>query len=107
MKSKKCFFLLPMSYNDGRDVPPEVMDGIFDELYLTFGGYSIGGIAEGTWRMTDGTKASDSSLQVWVIMDEEQIPVMRDLIKKFAKILGQEKMLFEAMDWPGEFIGPD
>lgn len=107
MKLKKCFFLLPTSYNDGREVPPEVMDGILDELYLTFGGYSIGGIAEGTWRMSDGTKVSDLSLQVWVIMDEEKVPVMRDLIKKFAKILGQEKMLFEAMDWPGEFIGPD
>ena len=106
MKLKKCFFLLPTSYNDGREVPSEVMDGILDELYLNFGGYSIVGIAEGTWQMTDGTKASDSSLQVWVIMDEEKVPVMRNLIKKFAKILGQEKMLFEAMDWAGEFIGP-
>ena len=107
MKLKKCFFLLPMSYNDGREVPPEVMDGIFDELYLNFGGYSIGGIAQGMFRMKDGTKASDSSLQVWVIMDEEKVPLMRSLIKKFCRILGQEKMLFEDMDWSGDFIGPD
>jgi hypothetical protein len=107
MKRKKCLFLIPTSYNDGREVPAEVMDGLLEELYLNFGGYSIAGIAEGTWRMKDGTKASDSSLQVWVIMEEEKVPLMRDLIKKFARILGQEKMLFEAMDWPGEFIGPD
>jgi hypothetical protein len=107
MKLKKCFFLLPTRYNDGREIPPPVMVGIFDELYLNFGAYSIGGIAEGTWRMEDGTKASDSSVQVWVIMDEEKVPLMKDLIKKFARILGQEKMLFEAMDWSGEFIGPD
>ncbi len=107
MKLKKCFFLLPTNYNDGRQVPAEVIDGLLEELYLNFGGYSIGGLAQGTWRMKDGTKASDSSLQVWVIMEEEKVPLMRDLIKKFARVLGQEKMLFEAMDWPGEFIGPD
>lgn len=107
MKLKKCFFLLPTHYNDGRQVPAEVIDGLLEELYLNFGGYSIGGLAQGTWRMKDGTKASDSSLQVWVIVEEEKVPLMRDLIKKFARVLGQEKMLFEAMDWPGEFIGPD
>ena len=107
MRMKKCLFLIPTNYNDGREVPPEVMDGIFEELYLNFGGYSITGMAEGTFRMKDGTKASDSSLQVWVIMEEDMVPVMRRLVKKFGKMLGQEKMLFEAMDWSGEFIEPD
>jgi len=107
MKLKKCLFLLPTTYNDGRVVPSAVMDGILEELYVNFGGYSITGIATGTWRMKDGTKARDRSLQVWVIMEEEKVPVMRDLMKKYARILGQEKMLFEAMDWAGEFIGPD
>jgi len=107
MKMKKCLFLIPTNYNDGREVPAEVMAGIFEELYLNFGGYSITGMAEGTFRMEDGTKASDSSLQVWVIMEEDMVPVMRNLIKKFARVLDQEKMLFEAMDWCGEFIGPD
>ena len=104
---KKCLFLIPTSYNDGREVPPKVMADIFEELYLNFGGYSITGIAEGTFRMNDGTKASDSSLQVWVIMEDGMVPVMRRLVKKFGKMLGQEKMLFEAMDWSGEFIEPD
>lgn len=104
---KKCLFLIPTTYNDGREVPPEVLDGVFEELYLNFGGYSITGIAEGTFRMKDGTKASDSSLQVWVIMEEDMVPLMRRLVKKFGKTLGQEKMLFEAMDWSGEFIEPD
>jgi len=107
MKMKKCFFLIPTSYNDGREVPTEVMAGIFEELYVNFGGYSITGITEGTFRMADGTKASDSSLQVWVIMEESMVPVMRKLIKKFGKTLGQEKIFFEAMDWSGEFIEPD
>ncbi len=57
--------------------------------------------------MKDGTKASDSSLQVWVIMEEDMVPVMIKLVKKFGNVLGQEKMLFEAMDWSGEFIEPD
>ena len=104
---KKCFLLLPTNYNDGREVPPSVMVKILEELYTNFGGYSIGGVARGSWRMSDGTKASDSSLQVWVIMGEEKVPLMRDLVKKFAGLLGQEKILFEAMDWAGEFIGPD
>ncbi len=107
MKLKKCFFLLPMTYNQGREVPSAVMDGILEELYVNFGGYSITGIAEGTFRMQDGTKATDCSLQVFVITDEEKVGLMRDLIKKYARLLGQEKMFFEAMDWPGEFIGPD
>jgi len=101
---KKCFFLLPTSYNDGREVPPAVILDIFEELYVNFGGYTNAGIAEGEFRMEDGTRARDCSLQIWVIMDEEKVPLMRKLVKKFGRILGQEKMLFVPMDWPGELI---
>ncbi len=52
----KYVLLLPLSYNDGRLVPLEVLDGMLDEIFVLAGGYSIAGTVRGAYRMNDGTK---------------------------------------------------
>lgn len=104
---KKCLFLIPTSYNDGKEIPSDVMSEIFDELFAEFGSYSVAGTTEGAWRLEDGTKVKDKSLNVWIVMDDEKVAILKKFIKKLARILKQEAIYFEVMDWTGEFIGPE
>ncbi len=104
---KKCLFLIPTTYNDGSPVPSEQITNIFEELYIKFGGFSQGGITEGLWKMTDGTKVKDHSLTIWIVLTEEKVDILKELVKKFCKILMQEAIYFEIMDCDVEFIGPD
>jgi hypothetical protein len=107
MKYKKCLFLIPTCYNDKREIPASVIDSVFDELYLHFGSYTIDGITEGTWKMSDGKKAIDRCYKVWIIISEEQVILLKGVIKKFVKLLEQEAIYFEVMDCNVEFIGPE
>ena len=114
MESKKCMFLIPTSYNDGIEVSPEVIDGILSELYRVFGGYSVdGGVTRGVYPMKDGTTAIDVSLKIWIVLDEKKVKVkekvakLKECVRKYAKILKQESIYFEIMDWEGEFIEPE
>lgn len=107
MKWKKCLFLIPTSYNDGTEVPPEVMDSILSELYLVFDGYSIDGVTKGAWKMKDGARVENHSLKIWIVMSEEKVAVIRKLVRKYAKVLRQESIYFETMDWEGEFLQPE
>jgi len=100
-------FLIPTSYNDKREIPAVLIDGVLDELYVNFGGYTIDGLTEGTWKMGDGEKAIDQCYKVWIVISEEKISVLKDLVKKFARLLEQEVIYFEVMDCDVEFIGPE
>jgi hypothetical protein len=107
MKYKKCLFLIPTSYNDKREIPAVLIDGVFDELYLNFGGYTIDGVTEGTWKMEDGKKAIDRCYKVWIIISEEKVAALKELVKKFTRLLEQEAIYFEFMDCDIEFIGSE
>ena len=104
---KKCLFLIPTSFNDGTEIPGKIIDRILSQLFEHFGGYSQDGVTEGTWRMDDGSMAKDKSLKIWVILQDEKEQCLKGLIKKWAKVLKQETILYESMDWTGEFIRPD
>ena len=98
MKRKKCLFLIPTKYNNGEEVPHDIIVDILDCIYLEFNGYSIDGITEGTWRMSDGKKAVDHSLKIWIVLEEEKITILKKLIKMFAKTLKQEAIYLEFIE---------
>ena len=103
----KCIILLPLFYNDGGQVPPAVMDGILDEIYQEFGGYTVAGEARGAYRMNSGAKARDVSLIVWVAVDAGRVEELKKLTAGFANVLRQERIYFEVVDSDVELIGPD
>jgi len=104
---KKCIMLLPTFYNDGREVPLAIMDDILDQIYEGFGGYTVAGQAYGPYRMKDGRKARDVSLEIWVAVDASRVEELKKLTAGFAGILGQETIYFEVIDSDVEFIGPE
>ena len=94
---KKCLFLIPTTYNDGKPVPSKVMLDVWDELFVTFGPFSQDGVTEGLWEMKDGTRIKDHSLKIWIVIEEEKVPLLKELIKKIARLLEQETIYFDMM----------
>ena len=104
---KKCLFLIPTSYNDGRPIPSEVIVDVLEELFVTFGPFSQSGTTKGLWQMKDGTRVRDNSLTLWIVLKEEKVASLKELVKKFARLLEQEAIYFDVMDCDMELIGPE
>jgi len=88
-------------------VPSKVMLDVWDELFVTFGPFSQDGVTEGLWEMKDGTRIKDHSLKIWIVIEEEKVPLLKELIKKIARLLEQEAIYFDMMDCDMELIGPE
>jgi hypothetical protein len=104
---KKCIFLIPTSFNDGKPIPSKIITDVQDELFVNFGPFSINGTTEGLWEMKDGTRVKDHSLIIWIALEEEKVVLLKKLVKKFARLLKQEAIYFEVMDCDVDFIGPE
>ena len=104
---KRCLFLIPTTYNDGSPVPSEQIANIYEELFVNFGGFSQGGITNGLWKMADGSEVKDQSLTIWIVITDEKVVILKELVKKFCKLLKQEAIYFEIMECDIEFIGPE
>lgn len=106
MARPKYVLLLPLNYNDGSEVPKEVRDGFLEELFILAGGHHIAGSGTGAYRMRDGTKQVDHSLQVWVAVEEEDVPALKRIVATYAGILKQESLYLERAGGTVEFIAP-
>lgn len=105
MMKEKVVLLIPLTYNDGSSVPDDVLQGIYDDLFVLCGGHTTLGPVKGAYRMADGRKQVDEHVQVWVVVERSAIPRLRKLVRKFAMLLGQETMYFERSGAEVEFIG--
>jgi len=107
MKRKKCILLLPVTYNDGTEVPPSVLADILQSIEEAFDGYTIDGPpCTGVYKMKDGSKARDTSIKVWVAVLPERVEEARMLAARFAGVLKQESLYFEVTEAEVEFVRP-
>ena len=106
MPKVKYVLLVPLTYNDGTQVPRDVLTSIEEDLFVLAGGYTIAGEGEGAYRMKSGAKQVDRSLQMWVVIDDSDEQALRELVSKFGSLLGQESMYLERTGTTVEFIPP-
>lgn len=106
MARVKYVLLMPLTYNDGTEVPKELRDQFFDELFVLAGGHHVAGEGRGAYRMQDGTKQVDRSLEVWVALEEEDVPALRRIVATYAGLLKQESLYLERTGGTVEFITP-
>ncbi len=106
MAKAKYVLLLPLTYNDRRQVPKVVRDHVLDELYVLANGYHVAGVGRGAYRMRSGSKQVDHSLEVWVAVEEEDVPALKELVAKVAQMLKQESIYLERTGGSVEFITP-
>jgi hypothetical protein len=106
MAKVKYTLLLPLNYNDGTAVPRKMRNRILDEIFDFADGYGQAGEVTGAYRMKDGSKQVDRSLIIWIGIHEKQKAVLRRLVAKFARELGQESLYLERTGGTIEFIRP-
>jgi hypothetical protein len=94
--------LIPLRFNDGKEVPPEQMARIIDELALRFGGCSDEGITKGQWLDPKDSKLyRDESRRVSVVCENQLLWEAQQAVIKIGKELGQLVMYFEVRDYDG------
>lgn len=92
---EKVVLLLPLNYNDGSPVPQPVLDEALNELFVRFGGYTTVGPVSGAYRMHDGSKQVDRSLEVWIAVASHQLDGVDAFAKHLGNELGQESVYLE------------
>jgi hypothetical protein len=88
-----CRFRLPLQYNDGRQVEPEVLIEIFKALTRQFGGYTPLGKGDGDWGQREGT---EPTMGIEVAVLPERVPELERVVIAIGRRLGQVQMYFDA-----------
>ncbi len=102
---RKVTLLIPLTFNDGSAAPGEVLKAIREEIFVAFNGWTVAGEVEGAYRMEQtGHKQIDRLLEVWVVVEDMDLPQLRQMVAKFGARLGQESMYFEVGMSAVEFI---
>jgi hypothetical protein len=106
MKLKKCTIMLPTLYNNGKEVPAEVLSGILKDIDMTFDGHRVDGKCEGSDKMDDGALSCDTSVKVCGAVDPQRMEEVKNMAARYAKILKQDRLHFEITEAEIESIRP-
>ncbi len=98
--------LVPLTFNDGSAIPRAILDEVFEELFVHFHGSTVRGTVDGTYRMQSGAKRVEKLLEVWVVVDSEDFPLLEALVARFCEKLGQEAMYVERTGAVVKLIAP-
>jgi hypothetical protein len=94
--------LIPMRFNDGREVPQEQLNRIIDDLVVLFGGCSDEGVTKGQWLdPKDAQLYRDESRRVSIVCENRQLWEAQQAVIKIGKELEQRVMYFEVRDYDG------
>lgn len=92
----KYILLVPLRHNDGRMVSEELILDFQEKLFALGGGFTVAGTVRGAYKMQDGSKQIDDSLQVWIGLPEDAYPELVRLVGELGAALGQESMYLES-----------
>ena len=96
----KITTLLPLSDNQGRPFPDDVIENVLRSFTLQFHGCSTDGRVK--VRSVDfGVEHQDESLRVTVVCSKERLEEIRLRIIEIGRELGQMSMYFEVRDYDG------
>jgi hypothetical protein len=94
--------LIPLRFNIGREVPPEQLTRILDELVLQFSGCSDEDITKGQWLdPKDSQLYRDESRRISVVCENRLLWEAQQAVIKIGKQLGQRVRYFEVRDYDG------
>lgn len=103
---KEAIVQIPLTYNDGTQVPQGTIETIQEQIFAAFDGWTIEGTVKGAYRMRSGKKRVEDSLKVSIILDESQLDELEAMVAQWCSDLGQETMLFKITDYVVKFVPP-
>jgi hypothetical protein len=101
----KYIVLVPLRFNDETEVPADlILD--FEKLYLLGGGFTIAGTVKGAYRMANGKKQIDHSIEYWIGVSPDRVGELETIVGDRGDVLGQESMYLEHTGSKIEFVPP-
>jgi hypothetical protein len=98
----KLTTLIPLRFNDGREVSAEQIRRIIDQLAVQFNGCSDEGITKGQWLdPKDSRLYRDESRRITVVCDNSRLREAEQAVIRIGHELGQRTMYFEVRDYDG------
>ncbi len=96
MRLSPCRFNLPLTDNDGQPIDPQVIVDLHHELLTHFGGFTVHPTSEGRWQSREGRVYQDQVVVYEVAVPSEGIDLLRAIVIRFGRRLGQLAMYFDA-----------
>lgn len=103
---KKFVVLVPLRFNDGKEVPNNIILDFQEKLFLLGGGFTLAGTVEGAYKMADGKKQIDHSQTYWIGVPADATEELRAIVSELGETLGQESMYLEHTGSKIEFVPP-
>ena len=94
MPQVKATFLLPLKDNEGQDLA-EAIGEAEAACFIAFGAFTFSGYVKGTWKMETGERQQDTSALYWIVMDEQKLPELEAILRRFKARANQEAMYLE------------
>lgn len=103
---QKFITFVPTTLNDGTPVEPEVILEFEEKLFLLADGFTEKGTVRGAYRMADGRRQIDHSLEYWIWIKEDRKDELREVVAELGGKLGQESMYLERSFANLDFVPP-
>jgi hypothetical protein len=96
MRFSPCRFNLPLTDNRGQPIPAEVIVDLQRELLAQFGGFTIHSTSQGRWKSREGRVYREEVVTYEVAVPVDKIPLLRGIVVRLGRRLGQRAMYFDA-----------
>jgi len=85
----KYSLIVPVNYNDGTEIPPELIQEFEFEVMVLTGGITRESMTEGKWLGVHRETYIDKGIKYAIAVNEEKLQELQNLVRKHMKIFGQ------------------
>jgi hypothetical protein len=96
MRLSPCRFNVPLTDNEGQPIDPQVILDLHRGLLADFGGFTIHSTSQGRWQNRAGRLYQEEVVVYEVAVPEDKVGLLRDLVCRLGRRLGQLAMYFDA-----------
>ena len=96
MRLSPCGFKVPLMDNAGKQIDGRVILELHRELLAEFQGFTIHPTSQGRWQTRAGRLYQEEVVVYEVALLEDKVSVLRDVVCRLGRRLGQLAMYFDA-----------
>jgi hypothetical protein len=96
MRLSACRFSVPLTDNDAQPIDPQVIVDLHRELLALFGGFTIHPTSQGRWQSRAGRVYQDEVVEYEVAVPADKVALLREVVCRLGRRLGQLAMYFDA-----------
>jgi hypothetical protein len=96
MRLSPCRFNVPLTDNEGQPIDPRVVVDLHRELLGQFGGFTVHPTSEGRWQRRAGRMYQEEVVFYEVAVQKVKVALLRDVVCRLGRRLGQLAMYFDA-----------